>query len=97
MDVSHNDISARLKSKIQMLVSAFEKVKEENQQLQEQNAEFQSRLKQREKEIVELEERYSQLKLAKSLSSSAQDVHDAKIKVNRIVREIDKCIALLNR
>ncbi|MBN2748620.1 MAG: hypothetical protein JXR57_03940 [Bacteroidales bacterium] len=80
-----------------MLVSAFEKVKGDNQQLQEQNAELQARLKQREKEFVELEERYSQLKLAKSLSSSAKDVHDAKIKVNRIVREIDKCIALLNR
>jgi hypothetical protein len=30
-------------------------------------------------------------------SVPGEDVHETKIQVNRIVREIDKCIALLNR
>jgi hypothetical protein len=37
------------------------------------------------------------LKLAKAIALTDDTSHDAKIKVNRIVREIDKCIALLNR
>ena len=41
--------------------------------------------------------KYNKLKLAKRLLASSGDSHDAKIKINRIVREIDKCVALLNR
>jgi hypothetical protein len=49
----------------------------------------------REKE--DLDHRYNTLKLAKSLTGDGKDSQDAKLKINRIVREIDKCIALLNR
>ena len=35
--------------------------------------------------------------IAKALIGSEEDSHEAKQKINRIVREIDKCIALLNR
>ena len=42
-------------------------------------------------------ETWNKLKLAKTMVASSHDVHDAKLKVNRMVREIDKCIALLNR
>jgi len=31
------------------------------------------------------------------LAGNSEDSHQAKLKINRIVREIDKCIALLNR
>ena len=35
--------------------------------------------------------------MTKAFIDAAGSNHDAKIKVNRIVREIDKCIALLNK
>ena len=47
--------------------------------------------------LNDLEEKYNKLKISKALIVSSNDVHDAKLKVNRMVREIDKCIALLNR
>jgi len=47
--------------------------------------------------ITDTELKFDNLKLAKVIASSDESTHDAKIKVNRIVREIDKCIALLNR
>ena len=37
------------------------------------------------------------LKFAKSLAGANEDSHEAKIKINRLVREIDKCISLLNK
>jgi hypothetical protein len=36
-------------------------------------------------------------RFAKSLAGANGDSHEAKIKINRLVREIDKCISLLNR
>jgi hypothetical protein len=47
--------------------------------------------------IEELEEKNQQLTLAKSLLADGESAQDARIKINRIVREIDKCIALLNK
>ena len=34
------------------------------------------------------------LKFAKSLAGTNEDSHEAKIKINRLVREIDKCNTL---
>ena len=37
------------------------------------------------------------LKFARSLLGADKDSHGAKLKLNKIVREIDNCIALLNK
>ncbi|GAJ21017.1 unnamed protein product, partial [marine sediment metagenome] len=66
-----------------------EKLKSEKNNLSEQ-------LKIKEKEIEKLRNKYETLKIVKTVLASSEDANDAKIKVNRIVREIDKCIALLN-
>ena len=47
--------------------------------------------------IDELEHKNQQLTLVKSIMVDSEDAHDARIRINRIVREIDRCIALLNR
>jgi hypothetical protein len=97
MSVQQNNISLKIKQKIQLLVSALDKEKHENELLLNQNIDLKRLLNEKEQAYIELKEHYDRLKFAKSLQASNQEVHDAKIKVNRIVREIDKCIALLNR
>ena len=54
-------------------------------------------IEEKEKETKQLENKYESLKLAKIIATSSTDAHDAKIKLNRIVREIDRCISLLNK
>ncbi|HKL02251.1 MAG TPA: hypothetical protein VJ911_01195, partial [Cryomorphaceae bacterium] len=44
-----------------------------------------------------LQKEYDRLKLAKALVSNTGDKAEMKFRVNELVREIDKCIALLNR
>lgn len=97
MSVQQNQISEGIKQKVQLLVSALEKVKQENELLQVQNIELKKQMNEKEQAYNELKEHFERLKFAKSLQATNQEVHDAKIKVNRIVREIDNCIALLNR
>lgn len=97
MNVDMSEISSKIKQKVQVLVFAYDRVKQENEIIRTQNAELEKKIQAREFAYNELEERYAQLKLAKAIEASDTEMHEAKIKVNRIVREIDKCIALLNR
>ena len=86
-----------LKEKIKRFISLYEKLKDENSSLAKENSELINKNIEKDNIIKELEEKYETLKIAKTVAGSTDSSHDAKIKVNRIVREIDKCIALLNR
>ena len=70
---------------------------DQNQELQQQNEDLQHMVQQKQSQIEELEEKNQKLTLVKSIMADSEDANDARIRINRIVREIDKCIALLNR
>jgi len=50
-----------------------------------------------EKDKLELSQKNEQLKIATHLLSGVDENREAKQKINKLVREIDKCIALLNK
>jgi hypothetical protein len=79
------------------MISVIEKLKSENASLKGELEQVNKTLKSKELDCHDLNVKYENLKLAKVIQLSGNDLHDAKIKVNRIVREIDKCISLLNR
>jgi hypothetical protein len=85
------------KEKLDKLIGFHSKMKSENRLL----AEEQERLKDQINLITlkneELTKKFEDLKFAKSLLGADSESHEAKIKINRLVREIDKCIALLNK
>jgi chromosome segregation ATPase len=97
MEIEQKDIVVTLKDKVKKLLSLYNNLKAENTELKKQTEEYKTQIKNKEAELDFLKNKYNKLKLAKSLLASTGDSHDAKIKINRIVREIDKCIALLNR
>jgi len=97
MNDSSSHIIDNIKQKAQTLVFMYEREKQENEQLKVQVAQLEAKLKSKDEACAELEERYSRLKVAKALKANEADAHEAKIKVNRIVREIDRCIALLDK
>jgi predicted nuclease with TOPRIM domain len=96
MDDDYQKIIEELKLKIHKLVDLYQNSEQEKIQLQEENTKLNNKLKQKDAEFSNLKEKYSRIELAKSIASS-DSTHDAKIKINRIVREIDNCIALLNK
>ena len=70
---------------------------------QKENAELKILLSQKEEEIIrlknsrkELEDMYTNLKMARILSIQDNELRDTKQRLVRLVREVDKCIALLN-
>jgi predicted nuclease with TOPRIM domain len=97
MNAGQVQIIEGLKSRLERLISILEREREDKEALRYSNLELQKKIKMHQSRISELELKYANLKIAKSLLAENEDSHDAKIRVNRIVREIDKCIALLNR
>ena len=97
MTEEQHDIIIKLRDKVRTLINLYEKTKKEKLSLQEDNSELLSNLSVKQKEIENLEKKYNTLKLAKAMSGDSEESHEAKVKVNKIVREIDKCIALLNK
>ena len=65
--------------------------------LQQENEDFVISLKLKEKEILNLQEKVKLMNISKSVDASNQEVKETRLKINEYVREIDKCIALLNK
>ena len=86
-----------LSDKFETIKSLHTKALEVIEQQNEKIAQITALVEDKEKEYEQLEKKYESLKLAKVIAASAGEAHDAKIKLNRIVREIDKCISLLNK
>lgn len=42
-----------------------------------------------------LKQQYETLKMAKTLALGEKDVHEAKVRLSRLIRQIDTCISLL--
>ena len=47
-------------------------------------------------QIDRLQTDYANLKTAKMIDISSEDMKNAKSRLSKLVREVDKCIALLN-
>jgi archaellum component FlaC len=98
MDSKHDEIVSSLRQRIKSIISLYEEQKNKNNGLRSKNQELIERIDILENKFEDLDKKYENLKIAKVLSSvPGEDVHETKLQVNRIVREIDKCIALLNR
>lgn len=97
MNMSNDTILDNLEINVDILISELEKMKEENTNLIKEKTELGNIIKTKDKELEELENKFSTLKFAKTLSGNDNDIHATKIKINKLVREIDNCISLLNK
>jgi uncharacterized coiled-coil DUF342 family protein len=82
--------------KVKRLVERHNEMKEDLRENQNEIQALKTINEQHLKTINELKEKIKLLKIAKSTEKKEGAV-DAKLKINEMVREIDKCIGLLNR
>jgi hypothetical protein len=97
MENNNEQLIVDLRDNIKHVITLFETEKDKHRILQNNYIEALESIKKLKEEKDKLTIQYNNLKIAKSLDISIASSHDAKLKVNRIVREIDKCIALLNK
>ena len=91
------DFINKIEKKIALLIEKYISIKNEKIILERRNNELVVELEQKAKQIKNLEDRIKIMKISKSVDSSREDVHKTKHKINEYVREIDKCLVLLNK
>lgn len=85
-----------LQSKVEKLIIQHKKAKEDIKQLRDENAFLHSKITETKLQLKAVGEQNKVLKLAKTLSGNEEKSTDLKLKINELVREIDKCIAQVN-
>ena len=86
-----------LNRKLDELLNRYNTLKSELADLRTVNGELKIKLQAREVKINELEIKYERVKLSGALLGDGENAFEAKKKIGDLVREIDKCVALLNR
>ncbi|MCF0235954.1 MAG: hypothetical protein HUK09_04445 [Bacteroidaceae bacterium] len=96
MTKEEEKILHQFETRVRQLMMKYQSVVAENEQLKTQ-------LAQQEAQVAELNELlnlsqqdYATLKMAKMLEVNAKDQEAALKRVAKLIREVDKCIALLN-
>jgi len=94
---NQDDIISMLEIRINQVIRVAEGFKSDKDNLKQQVDDLLGKLYAKNKEIEVLESKYQSLKLAKTITLSSDDVNNARLQISRMVREIDKCVALLNK
>jgi hypothetical protein len=97
MSEPESQIFKQLKDKISRVIELYDKEKNKNELLLKENQNLRERVKTAQQNLDDIQTKYDKLKIAKKIMVSSTNLNDARLKVNRMVREIDRCIALLNR
>ncbi|MFY0604260.1 MAG: hypothetical protein JXQ93_09935 [Flavobacteriaceae bacterium] len=85
-----------LEDKLQNLLSNYEFLIKENEVLLQNNNKLQHQLLENQQLLEEQQKQFKLLKIAKTIEGSSDSTKNTKLKINALVREIDKCIIQLN-
>jgi len=82
--------------KLRHLMFLYDELKQENADLKHLLIQKDEEIKLLERSKKNLEVQFTELKMARTISLFDKDIKDTKLRLSSLVREIDKCIALLN-
>jgi chromosome segregation ATPase len=86
-----------LRRSVESLVSEHEKLVEMAAGLKTELSEVKRQLAEKNEEVKELQARYERAKFSGAILGGGDDPVTARKRVSELVREIDRCIALLDR
>ncbi|MET2984271.1 hypothetical protein [Aureibaculum conchae] len=90
------EIVDSLQGKLENLLTKYELLKIENQQLLEKSEKLVQEVQKGQESISAIENKYESLRVANAMVGSKEDKHTTKLKINTLIREIDKCILQLS-
>ena len=87
-----------IEKKVSKLIQLYQSVQKEKEEILTENNKLKSDLSDKYESIKKLEEKIKLLRITKSVSTQDDERNkESRQKINEYVREIDKCIALLNK
>ena len=85
-----------LETKLTKILGQKAILQEEKLNLLQENSDLHQQLIKQQEIINSLEEKYESLRVANTIVGSKEDKHATKLKINTLIREIDKCIVQLS-
>ena len=83
-------------TRVRQLILSYQKLAQDNQRLQQELVEKQQALDEALAQNQQINMDYNNLKLARMMTVNGEDLQSAKNRLSRLIREVDKCNALLN-
>lgn len=90
-----SNLVSGVRKKTEKLIAKQEVLIERNGKLSTENEKIREELTEKNQQISELNDKVKLLKIARSVGG--ESTKEVKLKINEMVREIDKCIAQINR
>lgn len=86
----------KFEAKIRAVLAKFSVLRKENDDLYSEIEKKDEEIKSLRQQLDERTRDYNNLKLAKMIEISDTDIKESKMKITRLVREINKCINILS-
>ena len=91
------DIINNIEVKLGKFIARHQQLSNKKLVLEQENNGLSEELKKKADEISTLQDKIKLMNISKSVEVSKEEVKASRLKINEYVREIDKCIALLNK
>ena len=86
----------QFEAKVRRLISLYKDMQKENADLYTELERKETDIERLKSELRQSQSDYKNLKLAKMIQISDDEHHDAKMRITRLVREVNKCINTLS-
>lgn len=85
-----------IKIKVQKLVSLHLEVQKLNRLFRDENSQLKATIEQQKSTLKEMNDKIKTIQVSKSLPAGENETREMKLRINELIREVDKCLTLLN-
>ena len=96
MTEEDKNLLSTFEARLRHLLYEYQQLKQKNEELKEVIRKKDETIEEIQSNYKSLDTKYANLKLAKIISINDSEAKDTKQRLSKLVREVDKCIALLN-
>ena len=96
MTEKEKQLLSTFEARLRHLIYLHDELKRERTELKQLLAAKENKVQRLQNELTQLNRDYTNLKSATAISLNGGDVNETKQRLSKLVREVDKCIALLN-
>ena len=93
---SNEQTIATFQTRVRDLLQRFKELKQENADLYAMVEKNEQEMKQLQAKLAQADEDYNALKMAKMMEITDGDLESAKARVAKLIRDVNKCIAILS-
>ena len=87
---------ADFQTRVRQMILQFQELKKENMQLQQQIGEQATEIEELKARVTQADNDYNSLKMARMLEITDGNLEEAKERLAKMIRQVNKCIAILS-